>query len=80
MREVLCAIITTYLIILFARAIISWIPPSPGMLATISRVLYDVTEPVLAPLRRIIPPAGVIDLSFLVLIIGLTILRGAICA
>ena len=79
MREVLCALITTYLIILFARAIISWIPPAPGMLATISRVLYDITEPVLAPLRRVIPPAGVIDLSFLVLIIGLTILRGAIC-
>jgi YggT family protein len=78
-REVLCAIITTYLIILFARAIISWIPPAPGMLTTISRVLYDLTEPVLAPLRRIIPPAGVIDLSFLVLIIGLTVVRSAIC-
>ncbi|MEP6623876.1 MAG: YggT family protein [Acidimicrobiia bacterium] len=79
MREILCALITTYLIVLFARAIISWIPPSPGALATISRVLFDLTEPVLAPLRRVIPPAGVIDLSFLVLIIGVTILRTAVC-
>ena len=78
MREVLCALITAYLIVLFARAIVSWIPPSPGPLATINRVLFDITEPVLAPMRRIIPAAGVIDLSFLVLIIGLTVLRSAV--
>ena len=79
MREVLCALLTTYLIVLFARAILSWIPPSPGPMATISRVLFDITEPVLAPMRRIVPPTGVIDLSFLVLIIGLSVLRNAVC-
>ena len=79
MREVVCALLTAYIIVLFARAILSWIPPSPGAMATISRVLFDITEPVLAPMRRIIPPTGVIDLSFLVLIIGLSLARGAVC-
>lgn len=79
MREVICALLTAYIIVLFARAILSWIPPSPGPMATITRVLFDITEPVLAPMRRIIPPTGVIDLSFLVLIIGLSLARGAVC-
>ena len=35
----------------------------------------DLTEPVLAPLRRVIPPAGMFDLSFTVLIVFLFILR-----
>ena len=44
-----------------------------------NRVLFDVTEPVLAPLRRLIPPAGGLDLSFLVLTFGLLIVRQAVC-
>ena len=79
MREIICALLTAYIIVLFARAILSWIPPSPGPMATITRVLFDITEPVLAPMRRIIPPTGFIDLSFLVLIIGLSLARGAVC-
>jgi YggT family protein len=42
--------------------------------------LLDLTEPVLAPLRRIIPPAGMFDLSFLVLFVALGILRAAVCS
>ena len=79
MGEIVCALLTAYIIVLFARAILSWIPPSPGPIASISRVLFDITEPVLAPMRRIIPPTGVIDLSFLVLIIGLSVARSAVC-
>ena len=79
MGEIVCALLTAYIIVLFARAILSWIPPSPGPIASISRVLFDITEPVLAPMRRIIPPTGVIDLSFLVLIIGLSVARSVVC-
>lgn len=79
MGQVVCAIVTTYLIVLFARAIVSWLPPSAGALATITRVLFDLTEPVLAPMRRVIPATGVFDLSFFVLMFGLYILRGAVC-
>jgi YggT family protein len=77
---VLCALITAYLIVLGARAIMSWFPIRPGTpAATIYGVLHDLTEPVLAPMRRIIPPAGMFDLSFLVLFVLLTIVRALVC-
>ena len=78
--QIVCALITAYTVVLFARAIMSWFPIRPGTpWASIYGVLLDLTEPVLAPLRRVIPPAGMFDLSFLVLIIGLFILQQVIC-
>jgi YggT family protein len=80
LHSILCALITAYTVVLFARAIMSWFPIRPGTpWASIYGVLLDLTEPVLAPLRRVIPPAGMFDLSFLVLIIGLFIVQQAIC-
>ncbi len=76
---VLCAFLTVYMIVLFLRAVFSWFPPPSGGVATFYRILLDLTEPVLAPLRRVIPPAGMFDLSFLVLFVLLIILRGAVC-
>jgi YggT family protein len=77
---VICALITAYLIVLTARAVMSWFPIRPGTpAATIYGVLHDLTEPVLAPLRRVIPPAGMFDLSFLVLFFLLFILRNIVC-
>ena len=75
MTNIPCAVITVYLVILFLRAVISWFPPPSGGAATFYRLLMDLTEPVLAPLRRVIPPAGMFDLSFMVAFFGLLILR-----
>lgn len=80
MRDLLCALVTVYLVVMFARAVLSWIPPQGGGLATLNRILLDLTEPVLAPLRRVIPPAGMFDLSFLVAVVALFILRAVVCA
>ena len=56
-----------YVLILFARAILSWVPYShDSPLNPVRRVVFILTEPVLAPFRRIIPPVGMFDLSFLV--------------
>jgi YggT family protein len=77
--EVPCALVTVYIVILFLRAIFSWFPPPGGGAATLYRILLDLTEPVLAPLRRVIPPAGMFDLSFLVLIVFMYIVRAAVC-
>lgn len=80
MKEVLCAVLNVYLLVLFARAILSWFPVRPGSgLSSFLHVLMQLTEPVLAPVRRVIPPAGMFDLSFTVLIIFMFILRTAIC-
>jgi YggT family protein len=75
--ELLGAFVTVYIVIMGARAVLSWFPPrsSSGGLATINRLLMDLTEPLLAPLRRVIPPVGMLDLSFMVAFFGLVILR-----
>lgn len=65
--EVLNLALTIYLYIIVARAIISWVSPSPYN--PIVQFLYRVTEPVLMYARRIIPPiGGTLDLSPLVVI------------
>ena len=59
-----------YVLILFVRAILSWFPYAPSSpLNPVRRVVFAITEPVLAPFRRIIPPIGMIDISFIVAIL-----------
>ncbi len=85
MAYLLCQLLLAYLIIIFARIICSWFPISPdSTLASIYAFLHTVTEPVLGPLRRVIPPLGMggmgLDLSPLIVIFGITILRSVVCA
>lgn len=47
-------------------------------MAQVNELLVVLTDWALRPLRAVIPPAGMFDLSFLVLTLGLFILRGAI--
>jgi len=80
---ILYGLISIYILLIFIRIIFSW-----GMVSYSNRVmrfLVDVTEPLLAPLRRIIPPLGRMDISpiFAFLILWLfqqaiagTLLRG----
>jgi YggT family protein len=53
-----------FIIILIVRVLFSW--ANPAQTNPISRFAYQVTEPVLAPVRRWIPPVSGIDLSPLV--------------
>jgi YggT family protein len=77
---IVCALITIFIVILFARAVLSWFPLEPGsLMAQISDVLRSLTDWAAVPLRRVIPPIGMFDVSFMVLVFGLFILRGAIC-
>lgn len=56
-----------YVLILVVRAVLSWFPYSADSpLNPVRRVVFTLTEPVLAPFRRVIPPVGMFDLSFLV--------------
>ncbi len=76
---VVCAVITIYIIVLFARAIFSWFPTRPGTgLAQINRILADLTDWILRPMRRVIPPIGMFDLSLPILLFFLLIVRGAV--
>lgn len=70
-------LLTAMQIAIFLRFIFSWIDPS-GRTA-IGAFLNGVTEPILSPIRRLMPPVGVIDISpmvaFIVIIILQTIFR-----
>lgn len=84
MATILCNLLFAYIVIIFARIILSWFPIEPGSgLATVYGFLYSITEPVLGPIRRVIPPLGgsgmALDLSPIVVVIGIGILQRAIC-
>jgi YggT family protein len=64
-----------YLIILVLRAVFSWFPAgSSSWLPKANHWLYVLTEPVIAPLRKLIPPVGMLDVSFLVVFVGIYLL------
>jgi YggT family protein len=77
--DLLCSLISVYYIVLLARVILSWFPLQPGTaMASIGSIIYQVTEPVMGPVRRIIPTVGMIDISPIVVFFGLRILQSAI--
>ncbi|MFC1961497.1 YggT family protein [Chloroflexota bacterium] len=65
---ILCQLLS---LAIFLRAIISWFNPIPNPLTVL---LERITEPVLAPLRRIVPRAGMLDFTPLVAIILLQLI------
>ena len=62
-----------YMWILVARAVISWVSPDPYN--PIVQFLIRSTEPVLRPVRRLLPLPGGIDFSPLVVILGVLFLQ-----
>ena len=83
MRFVLCWLLQAYLLVLFAHVIRSWVPRPPEPLQPVVRVVRALTEPVLAPLRRVVPPVqlggAALDLSILIVFFALILLQSAIC-
>lgn len=65
---ILCEVLT---VAIFLRVILSWFQTSPNML---TNILDRITEPILAPLRRIIPKAGMFDFTPMVAIILLQVI------
>ncbi len=71
--RLLCWVLT---ILIFLRALLSWFPVDPR--SRLVLLLYQLTEPILAPLRRVIPRAGMIDLSPMIAIIILQIIANLV--
>jgi YggT family protein len=68
-------LIQLYSWVLVARALISWIPNLDPYNPAV-QFLYQITEPVLEPVRRLIPPlGGTIDISMIVVFFALMILQ-----
>ncbi|MGH9185316.1 MAG: YggT family protein [Acidimicrobiales bacterium] len=75
MLGLLCYVVQIYTFVVLARIVLSWFPTTPGTaLASIHQVLFQVTEPVLGPLRRLIPPIAMIDVSPIVFFLGVQVL------
>ncbi|MBA2278300.1 MAG: YggT family protein [Chloroflexia bacterium] len=78
LANLLLLILQIYTFILIGRAICSWF--DPGFRSSIGKILYDLTEPIIAPIRQIVPPVGMLDLSILVAFFILFILRQLIAS
>lgn len=82
---IICGALTLYLLVIFARIILSWVPvSSDGVMASVDAFVRSATEPVMGPLRSMLPPVrlggAALDLSPMVLIFGITILQRIICS
>ncbi len=72
--KILDIVLTTYMWIIIARAILSWVNPDPYN--PIVRFLYSITEPILYAIRRRIPASfGGIDFSPMIVILVLLFLQ-----
>ncbi|MFT3924799.1 MAG: YggT family protein [Myxococcales bacterium] len=70
---ILRLIIELYTYVIFAAVVISWVPDLRKY--PVARWVDSVTEPVFAQVRKVIPPIGGLDLSSLVVLVGLGLLR-----
>ena len=77
-RNFICVLLTVLQIAIVARALVSWIP-SLRPDSPIVRFLNEITEPVIAPLRQIVPRVGMLDITPLIAIIALGILQRIAC-
>lgn len=82
--DVIMLALNLYVYVIIASAIFSWlyafniVNSSNQIIATIGQMLYNLTEPALRPIRRILPNFGGIDLSPIALLLGIFFLQNVI--
>lgn len=67
------AILNLFFFAILIRVLLSWI--SPGAHSPVTAVIWSVTEPLMAPMRRLIPAVGGLDISPIFILIGVQALR-----
>jgi YggT family protein len=71
--RLIATLIDLYSLVVLAAVVLSWVPLDPRN--PVAAVVYGATEPVLAPIRRVLPPIGGLDLSPMVLLVALQFLK-----
>ena len=75
---IFCTAVTVYYMILLVRIILSWVPALPDALRPIAEVVFRLTDPVLRPVRGLLPPVrlgGVaLDLSPIIVFLALSLI------
>ena len=67
------AVLTLMFWIILIRVLMSWVSPDPYN--PLVRALYQLTDPILRPAQRLIPPIGGLDLSPIVVLLGIQFLK-----
>ena len=80
MLWILCLLLQLYLFAIFGRVLLSWFPLNPqGAMATVAGFLFMVTDPVMRPVRRLLPAARfggmALDFSPVIVIFGIFFLQ-----
>jgi len=73
---ILVTVIDAYSLVVLAAVVLSWVGATRGN--PLVEFILTLTEPVLDPIRRVLPPLGGLDFSPMVLLVGLRFLRGIV--
>jgi YggT family protein len=85
LTSLICLALTLAWVALLIRVVVSWLEffgvrrPIAGPGRTAYDLLFAVTEPMLRPLRKVIPPAGMFDISVIVAFVIIFVLQIAFC-
>jgi YggT family protein len=71
--QLIASLIDLYSLVVLAAVIMSWLPGSRHN--AIGMIVFRLTEPALAPIRRLLPPMAGVDLSAMVLLLSLQLLK-----
>ena len=69
---IIMVFVNIYTFVILARVVMSWLNVNPY--SPVAQVIYDLTEPVLAPVRNLLPPAAGLDFSPIIVLVVLQIL------
>jgi YggT family protein len=80
LAQIINLIYWIYFILIFARFVFSWVRPDPyhQVWGLLMRITYQATEPLLAPIRRLLPGMSGLDFSPLILLLILGFLRSVL--
>ena len=73
LRELASLILDYVFWAVLVRVILSWVAPDPSN--PVVRVVIQITEPLMAPVRRLLPDMGGLDLSPLIVLLGVQLLK-----
>lgn len=80
--QVICSLLSLFVLAMLGRVILSWFPPE-GVIRTLQDILARATDWCIVPIRRMLPTVQLggmgLDLSPMVVILGVSILQRVIC-
>lgn len=81
--RIVCLALSIYYVILIVRILLSWVPSLPEPVQPLARGVRAVTDPLLVPLRGLLPPVrmgmAALDLSPLILFFAIIFLQSLLC-